>query len=211
MAVSQDVSIYRQTETMTGAEATSDSDGIDRLVELATDAVGKLARRGGALITGLAIVAGLSVAVALLLGLAAFDGTAKVVWIILTVVLLLGAFVAPLVAAAMLRGVPKRSQQLGAELRRLITNNPDARRVVIDTVAVDDDASTGGPSARQPTAAAFRTQQFGQLRSFAGSEFAGLAAVFRRLTLLPAIVAGSFAAMFFGGILAFFALLVWIF
>src|SRR4051794_12215206 len=107
---------------------------VDVLARRAVDVATTFARRAGRL----AIVATLFVAFiavsSYLIGIVALSGSARSLWIILGGAMVIVAIGAPLLAAWRLLSVRRHTTELVGEVRRLIVGDPDAERVVIDTV-----------------------------------------------------------------------------
>jgi len=73
-----------------------------------------------------------------LLGIAAFDGTARSVWIVLGGVFAAIAIGGPLLAMLRIVLVTRRVRELVDEVRMLITQGPGTGRTIIDTFDADD-------------------------------------------------------------------------
>ena len=183
---------------------------LDRLVRRAVDAVGHLARRGSNITTAVGLLALLVTGATYLVGIAAFGGGTRIVWTVLGVALLLFAVGAPLLASFRLRAIPHHAEELVSELRLLLGRNEEARRVVIDTVAIDEE-----PSAAVTAAPTFIVQsgQYTTLHRIAigAGDVQHLAKVTRELAYLPSLVFIGLALTGFAAFLGFVFTLIWIF
>lgn len=188
-------------------------DDIDRLVDRALGAVGTFARKGSTLTTGVALVAAFVVGLAYLVGLAAFGGGTRTVWLGVGAVMLLAAVGAPLLASMRLRAIPKQSTELAGELRTLLGKSEDAKRVVIETVAAEDGATGSMPSGRPVPALVFQSQHYTRLRTITGAtgEFKTLASAFQSLASIPGLMSVGLLLTGLGGFLGFVFTLIWIF
>jgi len=186
---------------------------LDRLVDRAMKALASFARRGSTITTGVALVALLVVGLAYLVGLAAFDGGARAVWIGVGAAMLVASVGAPLLASFRLRAIPRQSAALAAELHSLLGHDAEAKRVVIDTVAADDGATGTMPSGRPVPAVVFQSQHYTRLHTIVDTRegFTTLAAAFRSLAGLPGLISVGLALTGLGGFLGFVFLLIWIF
>jgi len=192
--------------------ASSSAGDVDRLVDVAVGAVARLARRGSVLTTGVALVAAVIVGGAYLIGIAAFTGGDRTIWLVAGGLLLAAAVGAPLLASVRLRGIPRRATALSSELRALLGRSEEAKRVVVETFDRESTADSG-PTGRQVPAIVVQGQQFSRLRTIAGSsgELATLIATLRRLATLPGLVAIGIALTGVGAVLGFVFFLIWIF
>ena len=116
---------------------------IDELARRTTAMVISLARRAMGLATGVALVTPGVGGLSYLTGLAALDGSARSAWTLVGAVMLAVAVGAPLLARCRLSSISKDATELVLELGTLITGNPEAQRVVIETVAVDQPDAVG--------------------------------------------------------------------
>lgn len=185
---------------------------LDWLVRRAIDAVGRLARRGSIVTTGVALVALCISGLTYFVGLQAFDGSQRSVWMVIGAVMVIVAVGAPLLASYRLRSIPRHATALTGELRSLIGKDDEARRIVIDTVAHDDEQS-GDDAVTRPRKVIVRGGQYNTLRQRAVhvGDVPSVVAVTRDLASLPALVAIGLAVTAAAGILGFFFTLIWIF
>lgn len=186
------------------------SNEIRLLAERAGESFVTLARRGAALAMGVAIVALVVIGLAYLLGILALDGTARTVWLVLGGLLLLVGVLWPLRAALGLRQLPKALGNFVTEVQTLLSDDAEARHVVIDTVDVAPSTTASGRTV--PTIVS-QSQRFTSLRELARKHASlgtlnrtaqqvasvpGLAAISILLTVL-----GGFLVLVFGLILIF--------
>jgi hypothetical protein len=204
---------------------------IDALVDRAVAVVAGIARRGSAVTSGVAVLAGIVFGAAYLIGLAALGGSTRVVWAIVGGALLAIAIGAPLLATLRLRSIPRRANSLVGELRTLLNRDEAARQVIVDTVEAEPGAQPGAAppmamrggfgtggfgtgafgGARSPDVVV-QFQRFSSLRNFARSDdVRNLAAVARMIGSLPALLAAGIAITGLGAVLGFVFLLIWIF
>ncbi len=183
---------------------------LDRLVSRAVHAVGNLARRGSMLTTGVGLIAFVITGAAYLVGLGAFDGGVRSVWVVLGAVLLFTAAGAPLMASYRLRAIPRHADELISELRMLIGRNDEARRVVIDTVAVDEEPATADTHA---PVLLVQGGQFNTLNRIAvdAGDVPHLVRATRDLASLPSLLAIGLALTGFAAVLGFIFTLIWLF
>lgn len=188
---------------------------VDGLVDRAIAGLGAVARKGSALTTGVAIVAAFVTGLAYLVGLAAFDGGTRTVWLVVGAALVIGAVGAPLLASFRLRSLPRQSSQLAGELRTLLHRSDEAKRVVVETVSWEDDGSPApsGPGGRPMPAVVWQSQHYTTLRGVVGhtDDVKNLAAAFQRVASLPGLVSLGLVLTGLGGFLGFVFLLIWIF
>lgn len=126
-----------------------------------------------------------------LLGIAAFDGTARSVWIVLGAVFAALAIGGPLFAMWRIRLVTRHVPELVDEVRTLITQGPGTGRTIIDTFDADD---PGRPADNR--SAITLTREVAGLRGLVGSGLDGsarLAAAVIALTRFPATVLSAIA------------------
>jgi hypothetical protein len=183
---------------------------LDRLVRRAVEAVSHLARRGSIITTGVGLLALLVTGATYLVGLGAFTDGARVAWTVLGAALLLFAVGAPLLASFRLRAIPHHANELVGELRLLLGRNDEARRVVIDTVAIDSEPSTAVTAA--PTFIV-QSGQYTALHRIAigAGDVQHLAKVTRELAYLPSLVFIGLALTGLAAFLGFVFTLIWIF
>lgn len=195
---------------------------IDALVDHAVAAVSALARRASLLTTGTAVAAAVIVGSAYLVGLAAFDASARIGWAVVGGISLLFAVGAPLLGTYRLRAIPRHKNDLVAELRTLLHRDDEAKRVVIETVEADPQDATlihsrGGfapgrmGAARTPAAMA-QFQRITSLGSFAtADDLTHIATVGRTVRSLPRLVATGIVLTAAGALLGFIFTLILIF
>jgi len=140
----------------------------------------------------------------------------------LSLVALLFAISAPLLATFRLRSIPRKAPRLTSELRTLINRDSDAKRVVIDTVEAEPASAesmnmrggfaVGGFGGTRTPAVVMQFQRFSSLRSFANSDdMKNIASVAQAVGSLPGLVAGGLALTGIGAVLGFIFTLIWIF
>ena len=180
---------------------------VDDLARRTTALVMDLARRGMLLAVGVALVTFIIGGLSYLTGLAALDGSARSAWTFVGAVMLVVAVGAPLLAAWRLSRVSKRAGALVAEFATLIRGNPDAQRVVIETVTVDQ---SGGAGTLTP--AVIETRQFSRLRqvSLTAADVPLVAVALRAVTTFPLLLVVSIVLMLVFGVLGFLFLIAWI-
>jgi hypothetical protein len=181
---------------------------VDQLARQTSALLSNLARKGMALATGLAVVTLLVGGLSYLTGLAGLDGSARSAWTVIGAVMLVGAVGAPLLARWRLAGVHRRIDTLVGEIRTLITRDPDAQRVVIETVAIDDQPAE--ISDLRPVV--YDSRQFNRLRTVSlGNDLRALPAALIAVGKLPGLLAISLLGIVVFGLLGFFFLLAWVF
>ena len=182
---------------------------VDVLARQTTALVSNLARKGMALATGLALVTLLVGGLSYLTGLAGLEGSAHSAWTVIGAVMLVGAVGAPLLARWRLAGVRRRVDQLVGEVRTLITRSPEAQRVVIDTVAIDDQP----PEISDLRPVVYDSRQFDRLRTVSvdAGDLHELPAALTAVATLPLLLAIALLGVVVFGILGFFFLLAWAF
>jgi hypothetical protein len=183
---------------------------LDRLVSRAMLAVGHLARKGSLLTLGVAVIALVVAGAAYLVGLAAFDDGTHAVWLVLGALIVIAAVGAPLVATWRLLAVPRHADDLTVELRALLGRNADARRIVVDTVVIDEEPAAANTAA--PTVIV-QSGQFNTLHRIAvdSGDVDHLAQVTRDLATLPSLLFIGLCLTGFAGALGFLFTLIWIF
>lgn len=192
----------------------SNLDDVGRLADRAIDALGNLARKASALTTGVAIVAAFVSGLAYLVGLAAFDGGTRNVWLVVGAAIFVCAVGAPLLASVRLRSLPKQSAQLAGELRTLLLRNDDAKHVVVETVSWENDAAPRpGPGGRPMPAVVWQSQHYTTLRGLVGhsDDVKNLAGAFRRIATLPGLITLGLVLTGLSAFCGFVFLLIWIF
>lgn len=195
----------------------SDPDSLARgLVAGAT----RLADRGALLARGVAVMAMVVAGLAFVLGLAATDGGARTVWIVIGgigVVIVVGA---PLLARSRLRSVKRDATDLIDEVRRVVAGDRDAERVVIDIETGETDprstgrrmpglASAGGPAGPAVIA---QSQRYGELRRIVSraNDVRKLPGAIAALVTFPGLLAISLLGSFVFAVLGFVFLLAWV-
>ena len=182
---------------------------VDALARQTTALLSNLARKGMALATGLALVTLLVGGLSYLTGLAGLEGSAHSAWTVIGAVMLVGAVGAPLLARWRLATVRRHLDKLVGEVRTLITRDPEAQRVVIETVAIDDQP----PEISDLRPVVYDSQQFGRLRtvSIGAGDLRELPAALLAVSKLPALLAIGLLGIVVFGVLGFFFLLAWVF
>src|SRR4051794_28197765 len=107
---------------------------VDVLAGRVVDVASVFARRAGRLALAAALFVGFIAVSSYLVGIAALSGSARSLWIILGGAMVIVAIGAPVLAGWRLFSVRRHATELIGEVRRLIVGDPDAERVVIDTV-----------------------------------------------------------------------------
>lgn len=170
------------------------------LAERAGDAFVTLARRGATLATGVAIIALVVIGLAYILGLSALSGTARSIWLVVGGLLLLVGVLWPLRAAIALRRLPRLVRSFVEELEQLLSEDREARHVVIETV----EAVPGHtPSGRAVPTIVTQSQRFTSLRQIAldHAELATLRTAAQQVAAAPGLAAISLLLTFAGGFL----------
>jgi hypothetical protein len=182
---------------------------VDALARQTTALLSNLARKGMALATGLALVTLLVGGLSYLTGLAGLEGSAHSAWTVIGAVMLVGAVGAPLLARWSLASVRRHVDKLVGEVRTLITRDPEAQRVVIETVAIDDQP----PEIGDLRPVVYDSRQFSRLRtvSVGAGDLRELPAALIAVGKLPGLLAIGLLGIVVFGVLGFFFLLAWIF
>jgi hypothetical protein len=182
---------------------------VDALARQTTALVGELARKGMALATGVALLTLLIGGLSYLTGLAGLDGSAQSAWTVVGGAMLIASVGAPLLARWRLARVRRHVTQLVGEVRTLITKDPEAERVVIETVAHDE--RDDGTSDLMPVV--YDTRQFNRLRvvSVRAGDLRELPGALRAVTMFPLLLLAAIVGIIVFGILGFFFLLAWLF
>lgn len=183
---------------------------VDELARQTTTLVTGLARKGMGLATGVAVVALVIGGLSYLTGLAGLDGSARSLWSVLGLVMLVVVVGAPLLARWRLSAVSKQASSLVGDIRTLISRDATAQRVVIDTVAVEDRQPT---SLRELRPAVYDSRQFSRLRTVTGkaNDLRELPSALHALTTFPAMLGVALLGALVFGLLGFLFLLAWIF
>jgi hypothetical protein len=184
---------------------------IDALARRAVDVASTFARRAGRLAVATSLFVAFIALMTYLIGLAALSGSARSVWIILGGAMVVVAVGAPLLAWWRLFTLRRHTGELVGEVRRLIAGNPDAERIVIDTVE-SQPSPAAAPSGRQELMVA-GTQQFYRLRTIAvgSTDLRLLPRAMIAVTSFPGLLALSLLLSLVLAFLGFVFLLVWIF
>lgn len=169
-----------------------------RVVATVTMIAAKAVRFARKLLIGVAIVCVGSY----LLGIAAFDGTARSVWIVLGAVFAALAIGGPLLAMWRIGLVTRNVPELVDEVRTLITQGPAASRTVIDTFDADD---PGRPA--DSRSAITLTREVAGLRGLVGSGLDGSARLTAAVTALTGFPATVLAAIAITVVFAFLAVI----
>jgi hypothetical protein len=180
---------------------------VDALARQTTALVGELARKGMALATGVALVTLVIGGLSYLTGLAGLDGSAHSAWTVIGAVMLIAAVGAPLLARWRLARVRRHVTQLVGEVRTLITRDPEAEQVVIETIAYDD--ANAGTGELRPVL--YDSRQFDRLRtvSIRSSDLRELPGALRAVTTFPLLLLLAILGIVVFGVLGFFFLLAW--
>jgi hypothetical protein len=179
--------------------------GATSVADRASQVILRYARLGAALAGGVALLGLFVAGTALLVGRAALDGTADVVWTVVGVLLLIGAVVPPVIASFSLQSVGRFARDLVAELRSLLDAGGEASSVVIETTEVTVDGSRAVVATAMPAMGRLRAQA---LQSGTARRLSQALASLMRLPLLLAI---SVITMFFAAGAGFVLFLVWVF
>jgi hypothetical protein len=169
-----------------------------------------IARKGMGLATGVAVVALLVGGLSYLTGLAGLDGSARSLWSVLGLVMLVVVVGAPLLARWRLSSVSKRATALAGDIRTLISRDAAAHRVVIDTVTVEDRQPTSG---RELRPVIDDSRQFHRLRTATvkANDLRELPSALTAVTTFPALLGIALLGVVVFGVLGFLFLLAWIF
>lgn len=183
---------------------------VDELTRRTTTLVTNLARKGMSLATGVAVVVLIIGGLSYLTGLAGLDGSARSAWTVVGLIMLVVAVGAPLLARWRLASVRRRATELAGDIRTLITRDADARRVVIETVAVDEPQPA---DVREMRPVLYDSRQFDRLRTVTvkASDLRELPGAMRAVTTFPGLLALALFGVLVFGLLGFVFLLAWIF
>jgi hypothetical protein len=185
---------------------------VNVLARRAVDMAITFARRAGRLAVGTALFVSVVALSTYLIGLAALSGSARNAWVLIGGVLVIVAVGAPLLAWWRLRRVRRHANELVDDVRRLISGNPEAERVVIDTVEAQP-APTTSPGGRQELMVVGTQQQFYRLRtiSVGATNLRQLPGALYALTSYPILLGISLLLTLVFAALGFIFLLVWLF
>jgi hypothetical protein len=183
---------------------------VDELARQTTTLVTTLARKGVRLATGVAVVVLVVGGLAYLTGLAGLSGSARSLWAVIGLVMLVVAVGAPLLARWRLASIGTHAGDLMGDLRTLIARDVDAERVVIETVAVDEPTPSAGRDLRPVV---YDSRQFDRLRtvSVKADDLRELPSAMRAVTTLPLLLGIALLGVVVFGTLGFLFLLAWIF
>lgn len=185
---------------------------VDELTRRTTTLVTGLATKAMRLAAGVAVVVLIVGGLSYLTGLAGLEGSARSLWTVLGLIMLVVAVGAPLLAWWRLAAVSKKASALAGDIRTLITRDAEARRVVIDTVAVDVDEPQPADG-RELRPAVYDSRQFHRLRTVTvkASDLRELPGAIRAVTTFPWLLALALLGILVFGLLGFLFLLAWIF
>ena len=180
---------------------------VDQLARQLTSLITTVARRVIVITIGVAVVTLIIGGLSYLTGIAALDGSARSAWMFIGALMLAVAVGAPLLAWWRLSKVSRHATELVTEVGRLISRDPDAERVVIDTVTVDQRPPDG---IRAP--AIIETRQFTRLRqsTLTASDLRQLPSALRAVTMFPWLLLIAIVMMLVFGVLGFLFLIAWI-
>lgn len=183
---------------------------VDQLARQAATLVTALAHKGMGLATGVAVVVFVIGGLSYLTGLAGLEGSARSLWMVLGLIMLVVAVGAPLLARWRLASVLRRAGELAGDIRTLITRDADAQRVVIETVAVDEPPPLGG---REPRPVIYDSRQFDRLRtaSVRASDLRELPSALHAVTTFPGLLLIAVLGIVVFGLLGFLFFLALIF
>jgi len=183
---------------------------VDELARRTTTLVTDLARKGMRLATGMAVVVLLVGGLSYLTGLAGLSGSARALWTVLGLAMLVVAVGAPLLARWRLSSLTRRTTELVGDLRTLMSRDADAQRVVIETVAVDEPAPGVACEVRPVI---YDSRQFGRLRTATvkADDLRELPRAMYALTTFPWLLLTALVGVLVFGTLGFLFLLAWIF
>jgi hypothetical protein len=182
---------------------------VDELSRRTAMLVTTLARKAMRLATGVALVVLFIGGLSYFTGLAGLDGSARELWTVLGLGMLVVAVGAPLLARWRLSSVLRRTTDLVGDLRTLLTRDPDAQRVVIETVAVEE----AHPAAvRDPRPAVYDSRQFERLRTvtFRAADLRQLPGALRAVTTFPALLGIALLGVVVFGVLGFLFFVAWV-
>jgi hypothetical protein len=181
---------------------------VDRLARQLTAMVTNLARRGMMLAGAMALVVFIVGGLSYLTGIAGLDGSASQAWKVIGAAMLIVAVGAPLLAWWRLSRVSKHAAALVTEVGRLITNDANAERVVIETVTVDQPDATGATT----VPALIETRQFSRLRqaSLTATDLRNLPGALHAVVSFPWLLLTALVLMLVFGVLGFLFLIAWL-
>jgi hypothetical protein len=181
----------------------------DELARRTTTLVAGLARKGVSLATGVVAVVFVVGALSYLTGLAALEGSARSAWTVVGLALLVVAVGAPLLARWRLASISRRTGELMAEIRSLVSRDADAQRVVIETVAYEEAQPQG---VRDLRPVIYDSRQFDRLRQVTvkAGDVGRLPVVLRSLATLPYLLGIALLGVVVFGMLGFLFTIAWI-
>lgn len=174
----------------------------ERLARRAVASVMRLVRRGLALAGGFLIITLVVCGGGFVLGYAALSDGMQTLWIMIGGFFAILAIGANVLAIVRLLAVRTKEKELVAEIAGLITDDPQSRRTVIETIEVSDAAEDEGVVV---ISREFETMQ----RSFGGrlDDCPALRTSLTAVTSLPFLVFVTlFVSLFFAALSAIFAL-----
>ena len=207
VAPARDTPLQRNTRMGRGWHTRGMPD-LDELARRMTGLVSELARKGMMVATGVAVLVLLIGGASYLTGLAALDGSARSAWTLVGLAMLIAAIAAPLIAGWRLRRVRRHVDELVGEVRTLITTEPDAQRVVIETIAHDEQPVQRG----DPLPVVYDSRQFSRLRT-ASAGVGGmrqLPGALLAVTTFPALLLWALVGIVVFGILGFLFMIAWV-
>ena len=180
----------------------------DELARRTAGLVTSLARRAMGLATVTALVALVVGGLSYLTGLAALDGSVRQAWVVIGAAMLIVAVGAPLLARWRLGAVSRRASELVTEIASLVTRDPNAQRVVIETVAVEEPLAPSGDL--RPVM--FDSRQFTRLRqvSVNAGDLAQLPLAMKAVTTFPLLLLVAVVGVLVFGVLGFLFLVAWV-
>jgi len=182
---------------------------VDELSRRTATLVTALARKGMRLATGVALVVLFIGGLSYLTGLAGLDGSARKLWTVLGLGMLVVAVGAPLLARWRLSSVIRRGNALVGDIRTLISRDADAQRVVIETVAVEE-PQPGELRDLRPVV--YDSRQFDRLRtvSIKAGDLRELPGALRAVTTFPALLGIALLGVVVFGVLGFLFFIAWV-
>ncbi len=185
---------------------------VNALARRAVDMAVTFARRAGRLAVGTALFVLVVALSTYFIGLAALSGSARSAWVLIGAALVIVAVGAPLLAWWRLFTLRRHTNELVDDVRRLIAGNPEAERVVIDTVEAQP-AAAASPGGGQELMVMGTQQQFYRLRtiSVGTTNLRRLPAALYALTSYPILLGISLLMTLVFAALGFIFLLVWLF
>ena len=180
---------------------------VDHLARQTVAMVTNLARRGMMLAGGIAVITLIVGGLSYLTGLAALEGSAAQAWSIIGGAMLIVAVGAPLLAWWRLSRVTKNATGLVGEVGRLISDDPGAQRVVIETVSLDRPDATGATT----MPAIVETRQFGRLRqATVAADLGNLSGALRAVISFPWLLFIALVLVLVFAVLGFLFVIAWL-